>query len=250
MLVPTLLIFLIPYSLVTTVAMILLYMKKQEPSLEILPDPQPNPKSGGPARQNSGGGQRVRIDLKVPPNLAAGLGQTITVGDLVVVPQKVERLDGDRLRLTLRMQNRSEDVEFNPVSDRFLKIDSYTFLEFLGKKERVYGGQWLPTRKAQPFAGRLGPGEEMLVHLTTDPDGSRKVRAIKPGDQLLWRLQVRRGFVQVRGKDVATTAVVGVEFSGSEVVPPGKKQASRPAKITQVARTSQKSGFSSALVGK
>jgi hypothetical protein len=212
MLVPTLLIFLIPYSLVTTVAIILLYMKKQEPSLEILPDPQPNPKSGGPARRNPNGGQRVRIDLKVPDNLAGSLRQTIAVGDLVVVPQKVERLAGNRLRLTLSMQNRSEDVEFNPVCDQYLKIGSYTYLELLGKRERIYGGQWLATRKSLPFAGRLGPGEEMLVQLTTNPDAAR-VKAIKPADRLLWRLQVRRGFVQVRGKDVSATAVIGVEFS-------------------------------------
>jgi len=32
-------------------------------------------------------------------------------------------------------------------------------------------------------------------------------------EELLWRVQVRRGFVEVRGSQVSATAVVGVEFN-------------------------------------
>jgi hypothetical protein len=218
LLVPTLLIFLIPYAVVATVAIIFLYMKKQEPSLEILPDPKPDKKSGGPSRRGSG--QRVRINLKVPPQLRGPVGQTIGVGDLVVTPQKIEQLPGHRLRLTLSMKNRSEDVEFNPVSSDFLKIDSYTYLEFLGKKERIWGGEWLLLRRGGWFEGRLGPGEEMVAQLTTGPEDARKVRTLQQQPlALLWRIQVRRGFVQVRGKDISATAVIGVEFHSTDVLP-------------------------------
>src|SRR5262249_14421146 len=115
--------------------------------------------------------------------------------------------------------NRSEDVEFNPVSDSYLRVDSYTYLEFLNREERIYGGYWLATRKGQPFDGRLGPGQSLTAQLTTGVDSRRKVQTVHPGGRFLWRVQVRRGFMKVRGKDVSATAVIGVEFSGRDVTP-------------------------------
>jgi hypothetical protein len=34
---------------------------------------------------------------------------------------------------------------------------------------------------------------------------------------LVWRVQVRRGLVNVRGSQVSATAVIGVEFSAKDI---------------------------------
>jgi hypothetical protein len=39
-------------------------------------------------------------------------------------------------------------------------------------------------------------------------------------DPMLWRVQVRRGTVEYRGKDVPVTAIIGVEFRASDVKNP------------------------------
>lgn len=225
LLVPTLLIFLIPYAIVTTVAVILLYLKKQEPSLEVLPDPKPDKESGGPSRRGENI-PRVRPDLKVPPRLLARLRQPVQVGDLEVVPRKVELLPGNRLCLSLTLRNLSADVDFNPVSDAFLEHHwnvpaapkPYTFLEVLGTSHRLYGGQWQTNGGSQEFPGRLGPGQQMKAYLTTDRRDGPKVRGLDNSrGPLLWRVQVRRGFIRYQGKDVSATAVIGVEFHFQDI---------------------------------
>jgi hypothetical protein len=225
------LIVLIPYAIVATVAVVLLYLRGQQPSLEVLPDPQPEKKAGGPTRRDPGGKQ-VRHDLRVPAKLLTRLGQAVQVGDLEVVPRRVERLPGNRLRLRLTLRNVSEDVDFNPVSNHFLRHQRgvpaarkpYTFLEALNQPVRVYGGQWRTTRKGDQVAGRLGPGEALEADLTTDPRDARQVRALTADGPLRWRIQVRRGFVRYKGQDVSATAVVGVEFSAAEIGPTGAER--------------------------
>jgi hypothetical protein len=227
MLVPTLLIVLIPYSIVATVAVVLLYLKGQQPSLEVLPDPQPDKDSGGPTRRGADSKQ-VRHDLNVPAKLLTRLGHAVRIGDLEVVPRRVERLPGNRLRLRLTLRNVSDDLDFNPVSNDFLTHQRgvpaarkpYTFLEVVGTPDRVYGGEWQTTRKGEPFSGRLGPGEQMEGDLTTDPRDARRVRTFKEATApFLWRIQVRRGFVHYRGQDISATAVVGIEFHFKDIVP-------------------------------
>jgi hypothetical protein len=39
-------------------------------------------------------------------------------------------------------------------------------------------------------------------------------------DTLLWRVQVRRGLIEFKGKDVPVTAIIGVEFKSSDVKGP------------------------------
>jgi hypothetical protein len=222
LLVPLLLIFLIPYSLVTTLAVVVLYLKKQEPSLELLPDPNPDQKGGGPVRLKE---ERVSYDAKVPTKLRVKLHNTVKVGALEVTPQKVEQFADHRLRLVLTMRNRSADIEFNPVSDSFLRFNRdmaalprpYTFLE-IGRSDNIYGGEWRPLRRDRPFAGRLKPGEEMAAWLTTNPLDAGKVKGLNNSSgPLFWRVQVRRGFVEYQGHDVSTTAVIGVEFDFKDV---------------------------------
>jgi hypothetical protein len=231
--IPTLLIFLIPYSVVATIAAVVFYVRRPEPepSLEILPDPQPDRKTGGPSRPAKPR-SRVKYDIAVPEKLRVGLPgsdlrTSVEVGDLVVTPLAVEWV-GEDLRLTLKMRNRSDDLEFNPVSDAFLDyprvarkegLMPYTFLETGKDVERwVFGGKWQVLRDGEPFGGRLGPGQAMTAQLTTDPRDRDLVAGLKMSrGPLLWRVQVRRGFIQYKGRQVSTTAVVGVEFAGKDI---------------------------------
>ena len=51
--------------------------------------------------------------------------------------------------------------------------------------------------------------------------GTHVAAIVKSGEEFLWRIQVRRGFVKVDNKDVSATTVIGVDFSSAEIE--GKK---------------------------
>jgi hypothetical protein len=212
-----LLIFLVPYSLFSTVAVVLLWLKKQEPSLELLRDPYPE--------------ERVKNNLPLPAKLRGKFGEAITLGNLAVIPQKVEwgepsPQDKDRrptarhkLTLTLQLVNRSEDQEFNPVCQKYNEFNPedpspYTFLE-AGGRHLLYGGRWEGGR-------RLGPDQETVAALTVTLTGPQAAAVRNFTGQFLWRVQLRRGFVKVDGKDVSATGVVGVEFRAGDILPAGK----------------------------
>jgi hypothetical protein len=63
----------------------------------------------------------------------------------------------------------------------------------------------------------LGPGESRTYVVTSNsrPEVVRAVQNAK--DTILWRVQVRRGLVEYRGREVPVTALIGVEFSASDV---------------------------------
>jgi hypothetical protein len=224
MLVPTLLIFLVPYSVVATVAAVMLYLKVRSTFYmpDLLPDPDPSKKGGTP--------QRFKHDLPIAPKNRVSLRQPIRVGDLEVVPEKVERTAEDSLVLSLRLRNRSEDWEFAPMSAKFLErprglvaAPPYTFLQV--GDERLYGGEvrWLPTKTADPDRrasadGRLPPGGEVIARLATDPRDAVKLKALaKAAGPLLWRVHVRRGPALVNLQEVSATSVIGVEFTAKDI---------------------------------
>ena len=87
---------------------------------------------------------------------------------------------------------------------------------------KLYGGlpEWLhgPAGKEEPFGGDIGPGQEELVRLYTVPQYHDAVRSIVASrEPMLWRVQVRRGFVEVHGNPVSATAVIGVEFNAQDI---------------------------------
>ena len=215
-----LLIFLIPYSILATAAVGYLYFLLSQPKmdpLERLPDPKP--KDGGPRYQ-----ERVQHDSPLPAKLKTRLREPLSIGALQVTPIKVEK-SGDDLILHLKMKNVSQDLVFNPLSKDFLKPPAgnlpYTYLEGGNPKVRIHGGypEWpsAPQGKAGSFGGEIGPGEEELVRIVTGAAYKEDVkRLVQSRDALLWRVQVRRGFVDVRGNPVSATAVVGVEFQAKD----------------------------------
>jgi hypothetical protein len=71
----------------------------------------------------------------------------------------------------------------------------------------------------------------MVATLTTARLEADQLKALKnAGGALLWRVQVRRGFVQVRGRDVSATAVVGIEFPARDVQLKEQARGPRPGK--------------------
>jgi DNA-directed RNA polymerase subunit RPC12/RpoP len=209
-----LLLFVIPYCLTSTAVIAwLLYqqreMREQDP-LERMPDPKSKPEDGG-ARQ-------VRHDASLPPHLETTLRQPITVGALEVTPTQVFRTEDNDLMLVLDMHNVSEDQEFSPVHPDFAepktRPDSYTFLEAKDRSQgRLYGGKfhWVPpAEQNQP----LRPGQHMIVQLTTGPKDRTSVRwFLEHPQEMVWRVQVRRGLMSTSNGLRSATAVIGVVFN-------------------------------------
>jgi hypothetical protein len=251
MLAAYLLIFLIPYAIfVTIVAGYFYWRMMQTPHpLEMLNDFGDNP----PAKR----GTSSVIDIippetNLPSKLQVALGQPIRIGDLQVVPKKIERRrivfcsesknvkpqesEDDALVLTLQLRNVSEEVFFiptDPFFERQWKEDSgatkpYTFLEI--GSQRFFGG---PIRRSQRGKGAfprefvqgqendnqlLRPGEERTTVICTDP-GNREVLGTlsRYKGALIWRVQLRRGLVVVGNREVSATAVIGVVFEEKDV---------------------------------
>src|SRR5262249_24756308 len=219
---PMLLMFLIPYCLVTTGFVIwLLYTRSKAPEpFEFLRDPAPT--KDGPDKGK--GRERVKYDARLPAKLHTALGQTLQVGDIEVTPLKVALTDGD-LAIQLKLRNLASSTTFNPLPDAFANLKTfepnypYTFLE-VAPGEYVFGGSVTYRRQNKNFFqdGKLAPGDEMLALLTTNLSARREIaRIVATERSLLWRIQVRRGLVDVDGARVSATTVIGVEFATSTI---------------------------------
>jgi hypothetical protein len=225
MFMPILLIFLVPYAIFTTAFIgYLLYTWPRDNPLKNLPDNAPK---GQPRFQ-------VKHDYDLDKDMKTALGQPIRVGAIEVTPLKVKHTADNDLVLVFRAKNLSSNLVFNPTSDDFMKFSRksldagkpYTFLERVSREKlpRIYGGflEWYkgPPGKEKLFDGEIGPGEEALVHLISEGDYRKREvgNFVKAKEPLLWRLQVRRGLVNVDGKDVPVTTVIGVEFTSRDII--------------------------------
>jgi DNA-directed RNA polymerase subunit RPC12/RpoP len=250
MLAAYLLIFLIPYAIfVTLVAGYYYWRMQQMPHpLEMLKDIGDNP----PAKR----GTSSVIDIippetNLPNKLQVALGQRIRIGDLEVLPVKVEQRPivycsetehiqaqpsaKEALVLTLQLRNVSNDVFFiptDPFFDRQWKEDSgatkpYTFLE-MGSL-RFFGGPIKRGQRGQAprefIQGQekdnqvLNPGDERITVKCTDPDNRQILKSLAAYQgQLVWRVQLRRGLVDVGNREVSATAVIGVVFEATDII--------------------------------
>jgi hypothetical protein len=245
---PLLLIFLIPYSLVATAAIAwLIYQQRQVSTpafdpLERLPEPKDpiNHKAAPDGPRRIKHEERVKHDSPLPDKLTTSLKAPLTVGDIEVTPLAVERTPLGELLLTLKLKNVSRNVAFDPLPDMFVRyavrglndVKPYTYVA-LGPDpgQRIYGAYLDRLKKPGPKGrGRsdnvLRPGEAMVVRLGTDSRYKPLVdRLDRPRGPILWRIQLRRGFVQVHGKDVSATAVVGVRIDPGDIPPAPAKGA-------------------------
>jgi hypothetical protein len=220
-----LLIFLIPYAIIITGAFLyMLYayrnLSAADP-MERMPDPDAK-----------NGAKRVWLispDHPLSDKLKTALGQTIRVGDLEVKPLQVKLTAGGDLELRLEMKNVSQEALFNPFPIAFIHPPGrkpYTYLQ-AGDRTIVGGDpEWFrgpPGHEKQLSNGDLRPGEELIATLTTNGDKTTRAvvqRVVHTSGPLLWRLHVRRGLVEVHGRPVSATAVIGVRFRAQDIAQP------------------------------
>jgi hypothetical protein len=244
---------LVPYALLMTAIALYLYFKSplskgpgNGPSnpLEMLPDEGLNPG----VRRVLHGKRFPAEEAVLPEHLRVPLGTVLRVGDLEVTPKDValrkitvsystnlSPSEETALVLRLHLRNVSEDLAFYPVDpffDRSWKPDDpngkpYTYLD-VGDK-RFYGGpiDWanaIPRREnplqyiaEQHQDKELKPGEEMDTIVCTNPRDNVENDLKAYHGPLIWRVQLRRGLVEVRQHDASATAVIGVEFNDSDV---------------------------------
>jgi hypothetical protein len=132
--------------------------------------------------------------------------------------------------LTVRVKNVSPDLTFHPLDPAFNRkeaaTDSPPTALVVGKSTFAGGPIAWPFQKnvrrkyerAQADDDKpLAPGESRTYVVTSDtrPEVIRAVQNAR--DTILWRVQVRRGLVEYRGREVPVTALVGVEFKASDV---------------------------------
>jgi hypothetical protein len=225
---PLVLLFLIPYAIVATVIIVWLLLKlpqSRDHPLEWLIEQQPE--DGGP--------KQIKHDLPLLDRQKIPVEKTIKIGDVVeLTPLKVELAPkGDALELTMRIRNISSNLRFNPIPRAFLvREQGYTFVEF--GKHKIYGGRlsyhktqgfwanlhdFVDVPRRPPFDGVLDPGEEMVATLTTAPRDEAQVRKLTDyRGPIVWRLEIRRGLVEISGKQWSAATVVGVEFDSGALV--------------------------------
>jgi hypothetical protein len=189
-------------------------------------------------------GKPIRFgDLEVTPLRVELRKVYITTG-----VNRPELAPEDSLVLYLELKNVSSDVQFCPLDpffDREYKPTvsksgiPYTYLEVGGKK--LFGGPAIYTENTKetldvkpvdpsvqpPGMGDimpqratklLNPGEKMTSFVCTNPDHHAAEVLKDYNGPLLYRVRVRNGLTPMRGKEVPTTVVVGVEFSPDKIV--------------------------------
>jgi hypothetical protein len=102
----------------------------------------------------------------------------------------------------------------------------YTFLDV--GNDRLWGGA-LPWKPGQPTAERdtiegqeyktLQPGEQLTTFVCTNPDDHVAKLLARYHGPFLWRIQVRRGLVQVGDREYPASAVIGVHFKDTDIRP-------------------------------
>jgi hypothetical protein len=177
---------------------------------------------------------RVSHDTTLPGHLVTQLKRPVRIGDVEVTPIDIHKTDAGDLALKLRVKNLSAEYAFVPVSKLFLEVSDkadfgkpYCFLQAQGNPStpRVYGGfVEYQTADGEPDLasdGELLPGKEAVLQITTLAKYQKDLkRVLDARARLLWRVQVRRGLVEVRGHDErrSATAVIGVDFARADVV--------------------------------
>jgi hypothetical protein len=193
-------------------------------------------------------GQSLEIgDVRVTPT-------KVEFGKIKIRTQgftKVEESQYPTLILHLDFENISEDVVFRPL-DAFFNprldhskgnvLTNRTFTQLVMGNTHLCGGpcKWvhpayrskelIETVEGQHYEKELKPGDPPLsTFVCVDPDTQDPAYlATHPEDDilhykgpLLYRVQIRRGLVTYKGKDVPCTAVIGVEFTDRDIEKPG-----------------------------
>jgi DNA-directed RNA polymerase subunit RPC12/RpoP len=248
---------LISYSILATIAVIYLRfvqtpVTQQPHPLEMIPDLEGENPNARHVKKKVSVNFHGRQELELPPSLRTTLGQSIRVGDLEVTPLRValrpiefvipgyrpDRSHADSLVLTLRLKNVSRDAAFHPLDPYFVRRwkeipgeskSGMPFTYLTVGKTHFYGGpigaaereERRESIKGQKLEQELGPGEELETFICTSPDDGVREAVERASQPMLWRIQVRRGFVQTPNRgELSASAVIGVVFTREEVERP------------------------------
>jgi hypothetical protein len=239
---------LISYSILATIAVLILYLRPPQPSLDFLPDIDGDLRGAKHQKRSALRYERLDPDSPLPDRLRVALGRSLRLGDVEVTPERValqrvkvrhpdlsvSEMPGESLVLYLRFKNASADVIFSPTDPYFDRLhkssqDSkpYMFLEIAG--QRYYGGAlpWSPGVRLEErpiIEGQvfqlLQPGEQLSTLVCTDPDAEIGKALSGFRGELVWRVQLRRGLVRASEREVPATAVIGVQFASADIERP------------------------------
>jgi hypothetical protein len=192
---------------------------------------------------------RFPVDGELPTELRTQLGGKIEVGQLVIEPTKVEvrtlRIITDAktgqmesllppaIVMSLRITNRSSTDAVHPMDPAFTRRatreDPYPATRLIVDRHQkpFYGGaiEWpfhaSITRKYEAAqvndSQLLTPGESRDYVVFTDADSAILHAVQQANGPFFWRIQVRRGRIEYRGRDIPVTAIIGVEFTRNQI---------------------------------
>jgi hypothetical protein len=190
---------------------------------------------------------RFPVDGELPAQLKTGLGGKIEVGQLVIEPVQVaarplrvitEAAAGKQeaelpraLVLRLRVTNTSPELAIFPMDPAFsrkaTRDDRHPATRLVVGRRTFYGGaiEWPVSpgvsrkydQQQADDATPLGPGQSREYVVFTDVDQGILDSVRIAREPLLWRVQVRRGLIEFRQREVPVTAIVGVEFSREQI---------------------------------
>jgi len=188
------------------------------------------------------------VDGELPAAQRASLGGKVTIGQLEIQPVKVERRP--LVLVTESVSGKQQKTRLNPALVLTLSIKNTGDVPIYPMdpafSRRQVSGQEKPLTRVvvgkQSFAGGfiewpLDPSSyKKKIELQQEQDST----ALKPGDTreyvvftdtraevinavetasdpVQWRVQVRRGVIPFRGKEIPVTAIIGVDFWGTDV---------------------------------
>jgi hypothetical protein len=202
------------------------------------------------------------VEGELPAQQRAALGGRVTVGQLEIQPLRIEKrplvikIDNIQpvgnlppqqtkepaLVLSLSIKNTSSDLTLHPMDPAFTRKanpykNDYPITRLVVNKQTFFAGgaiEWpivsstvkrrFETQQANDTIP-LKPGEthEYVVFTDAKTDILKAVETSR--DVMQWRVEVRRAPVEVNGKEVPVTAIIGVDFRATDVKIPELKPA-------------------------
>jgi hypothetical protein len=179
-------------------------------------------------------------DLEVTPTTV----ERKRVKVFVETYEKPEPCGHDSLVLTLEMRNLSDEYAFTPLDNYFDrhwdgKGEQAPLTVLVAGPAQFFGGpaRWYPLKRDRGkrqfrqwvnLEGRkdvdregLAPGASGVYQVCTD-GGDQSVMTrlfgVRPYQgKMLWRVQVRRGLIEHKGRRLPAAAVIGVEFTAKQI---------------------------------
>lgn len=230
------LIFLVPYAVVMTAFVVYLLFfgaPRSVHPLDMLPDPVESKKGGAPRPAS----KKIVNTTELAAHQFVPIGKTIQIGDISVTPERVRLTESGDLKLFLRAKNISPTTAFDPINEFYVRYNAakpgtepYSFVETKSHNfANLYGaylGYLKNVEDTEEPRGEalLRPGQETTIVLKTYENHEKQItKLVAAKENLVWRVQVRRGLVKYKNRDVSTTAVIGVEFNAGSVETEAKK---------------------------